>query len=187
DSETGRQAIRPDLRAIHAAVAIDVGQLLDRAVRPGLGSLLVPLVRLNSPHHAVELPRLVQLLDVVLPFQVVALQLTDEELPALIPADARRLADERLARDQLDAKPRGDPEVPSTLLGRKRPGGIVRLRNLAAGRARDSQQQEWSAQVPGVVHRVSPFLSAILTLSGPQHHAAAPLPDATSTRCRRRS
>src|SRR5262249_17118233 len=61
--ETGRQAIGPDLRAIHATVAIEVGQPLDRAVRPGLGSLLVPLVRLDPPHHAVELPRLVQLFD----------------------------------------------------------------------------------------------------------------------------
>src|SRR5262249_14266078 len=115
DSEAGRQAIGPALRAIHAAVAIDVGQPLDRAVRPGLGRLLVPLVRLDPPHHAVELPRLIQLLDVVLPFQVVAVQLADEELTALIPAHARRLADERLARDQLDAIPRGDPESAGAL------------------------------------------------------------------------
>src|SRR5262249_27982369 len=163
DPEAGRQAIGPDLRAIHATVAIEVGQPLDRAVRLGLRGLLVPLVRLDPPHHAIELPGPVQLLDVVLPFLVVPVQLADEELPALIPAHARRLADERLARDQLDAKPLGDPESPGTLLGGKWPGGIARLRDLAAGRARDSQQQEWSPQVPGVVHRFFPVLSVRLT------------------------
>src|SRR5262249_22310873 len=140
DPETGRQAIGPDLRAIHAAVAVDVAQSLDRAVCLSLRSPLVPLVRLNPPHHAVELPRPVQLLDVVLTFQVVAVELTDEELPPLIPAQARRLADERLARDQLDAKPLRDPEVPGTLVRGKRFGGIPRFRDLAAGRARDSEQ-----------------------------------------------
>ena len=143
DPEAGRQAIGPDLRAVHAAVAVDVVQSLDRAVRLGVRSLLVPLVRLDPPHHAVELPGPVQLLDVVLPFQVVAVQLADEESPTLIPAHARGLADERLARHQLDAKPRGYLESPGTLVRGERSGGIVRFRNLAADRARhrDAEQE----------------------------------------------
>src|SRR5262249_27768148 len=44
DPETGRQAIGPDLGAVHAAVTIGVVQSLDRAVRLVLRSLLVPLV-----------------------------------------------------------------------------------------------------------------------------------------------
>src|SRR5262249_40668782 len=116
DPETGRQTIGPDLRAVHSAVAIDVVHSLDRAVRLGLRRSLVPLVRLDPPHPAVELPRPVKLLDIVLPFQVVAVQFADEELPALIPADARRLTNERLARNRLDAKPCGDLESPGTLV-----------------------------------------------------------------------
>jgi hypothetical protein len=86
DPETGRQPIGPDLRAIDATVAVGVAQLLDGAVRLGLRRLLVPLVRLDPAHHPVELPALVQLLDVILPLQVVAVQFGDEELPAFIPA-----------------------------------------------------------------------------------------------------
>src|SRR6185437_3914268 len=162
-------AIGPDLRAIHAAAAIEGVQQPDRAIRLGLRGLLVPLVRLDPPHHAVELPGPVQLLDVVLPFQVVAVQLADEESPSLIPAHARPLADERLTRDQIDAKPLGDLEAPDTLLGRKRFGGIVRLRELAADCARHSEPQEWNTQVPGVVHRVPSVESVPLTLSRPPY------------------
>ena len=106
DSETGRQPIGPDKGAVHAAIAIEVVQSLDRAVRLGLGGLLVPLVRLDPAHHPVELPAPVQLLDVVLPFQVVAVQFGDEELPALIPAHARRLVEERLARHHIGVEGR---------------------------------------------------------------------------------
>src|SRR5204863_6449623 len=87
----------------------------------------------NPPHDAVELAGLVQLLDVVLTFEVVAVQLANEELSALIPAHARRLANEWLARHQLQAKPVRQLECLFAVLRRERFRGVGRLGDLSVG------------------------------------------------------
>jgi hypothetical protein len=61
--------------------------------------------------------------------------------------------EERLARDQLDAKPGRDLEPPGTLLPGKRARGIVRSWDLAAGRARDAEDEQTNTQCRGAVHR----------------------------------
>src|SRR5262249_26946960 len=97
DPVAGRHVIGPDVRPVHVPVAVRIAQSLDRAIRPGLSGPLGLLVGLNPPHDAVEFAGLVQLLDVVLTFEVVAVQFANEELPAFVPAHARWLADDRLA------------------------------------------------------------------------------------------
>src|SRR5262249_9217579 len=118
DPMTGGQTIGPDVGLVHASVPLRSAQTLDRAVRPGGSGLLGFFIGLNPPHDTVQLAGFVQLLDVVLTFEVVAVQLANEELSAFIPAHTGWLANDRFARHQLQAETVGQLDGLFAVLGR---------------------------------------------------------------------
>ena len=137
-----RQSLRPHHRLVHAPVAVRIRQQLHHAERARLRRLLELRVRLYAAHLRVELAGLVQLLDVELPREIVAVQLAHKHPPMLIPAHARRRRDERLTRDDLHAKPLRQPERRRAFLRRARLRRVIRLGNLRAGEARDEAHRE---------------------------------------------
>ena len=115
DAEAGRQVVSPGVGPVHAPIAIGVVQELDPAVGlfPGLGQGLWS--RVDPPDFLVQLSRLVQLDDVEMPLEVVAVNLADEQAALFIPGDARGVGDERLTGDQLDLQPLRKLKAPQAL------------------------------------------------------------------------
>jgi hypothetical protein len=138
DPVAGGQVVGEDRRLVHHAVAVGVGEELDRAVGGGVGLFLGLGRRGDPPHLHVELPGLVGLLDVELPLEVVAVEFGDEEPALRIPADARRLVDERLGRNELHLQSRGHAEGGMRILRRERLGGVGGFWDLGQGRLREA-------------------------------------------------
>jgi hypothetical protein len=102
DAVTRRQSVRPHDGFVHDSVAIGVAQELHGAVGFGLGFLFGLLAGLDAAHFEVELAGFVQLVDVILAFDVVAVQFADKAAAFVIPADAGGLVDERFAGEEAD-------------------------------------------------------------------------------------
>ena len=88
-----RQVVGPDVGAVDAPVAVGVDESFDHAARFGVGLFLGLRIRLDAADDAIELACLVQFFDVVLPFQVISVQLTNVEPPMFVPAHARWFMD----------------------------------------------------------------------------------------------
>ena len=141
DSVAGGQVVGEDRRLVHHAVAVGVGEQFDRAVGLGVRLGLGLRRRGNPPHLRVELAGLVGLLDVELPLEVVAMEFRDEEPALRIPADARRLVDKRLSRDELHLQSRGHAEGGMRILWRERPGPVGGFWDLGDRRLRQARGQ----------------------------------------------
>ena len=141
DPVAGGQVVGEDRRLVHHAVAVGVGEQLDRAVGRGFGLGLGLWRRGDPPHLHVELPGLVGLLDVELSLEVVAVEFRDEEPALRIPADARRLVDQRLGRDELHLQSRRHAERGMRIPRRERPGRVGGLRDLGDRRLRQARGQ----------------------------------------------
>ena len=141
DPVAGGQVVGEDRRLVHHAVAVGVGEQFDRAVGLGVRLGLGLRRRGNPPHLRVELAGLVGLLDVELPLEVVAMEFRDEEPALCIPADARRLVDKRLSRDELHLQSRGHAEGGMRILWRERPGRVGGFRDLGHRRLLEARGQ----------------------------------------------
>ena len=104
DAEAGRQPVGPHLGVIHHAVAVGVDQTLDGAELFLLGSAHGVLIGGDAPYDTVKLSGLVQLLNVELALDIVAVQFADKEIAMRVPADAGGLADERLGGYQFQTE-----------------------------------------------------------------------------------
>ena len=112
---------------IHHAVAVGVDQPLDGAELFLLGAAHGVLVGGDAPDDTVELSGLVQLLDVELALDIVAVQFADEEVAVRVPADAGGLADERLGGDQFQPEAGREVHELGTFGGGERLGCISRF------------------------------------------------------------
>ena len=133
DPVAGWETICKHHRPVHHPVAIIVVQSFNRAICLGLRSLLGIIRGLDATHLAIEQARLVELLDVCLTFEVVAVELAHIESPLGIPTDARRFADQGLGGHQLHLQACGQAKALLGVRRRKRPGGICWPRNLCRG------------------------------------------------------
>ena len=126
DAITWRQPVSPDHGLVHHAIAIRVTQQFHRAVSLGLGLFPGLLTGLNAPHLHVQFAGLVQFIEIVLPLDIVTVQLAHKQPAALVPAHAGRLGDQRLTGEKFDLHSCGNLEGFRAFGGRQRPGGIVR-------------------------------------------------------------
>jgi hypothetical protein len=147
DAVAGRQSVRPHDGFVHDSVAIGVAQEFHGAVGFGLGLLLGRLAGLDATHFQVELAGFVQLVDVVLPFDVVAVQFADKAAALVIPADAGWLVDERFAGEEADLIACGQLKLLRAFGWRERLWRIVRAGDFGqGGRSVEKRGQRDEAQ-----------------------------------------
>ncbi len=183
-----RDIVRPHHDFVHAPVTVPVTQQLERTGLPFPRLRLHPGAHPDPPNRGVQLAGLVQLGDVEMAFQVVTVNLGHEEPAVLVPRHAAWIPDERLARDEVDAKPLRQVEVLHALFRTERPGGVVGLGDL--GPQRESrhdrcQRQDFPPPFHGGERSLGPGARSIpkrnehgsrqITLaSGPNHVSLSP-------------
>ena len=132
DAVAGRQAVGPNRRPVHAPVAVGVLQELHGAVLLLLRLLNGLGVGGDAAHGLVEHAGLVQLQDVEVALQVVAVDLADEDPPPGVEGHGRRVGHQRLGGHQLDAEPGRQGKPFKALLRLQRPRGVGGQLDLAA-------------------------------------------------------
>ena len=137
----GRQVVGENFRRVHDTVAVAVAQKPDRAVSSGPGRLLGLLVGLDAAHFAVELAGLVQFLDVVLAFEIVAVEFAHKKPAVLVPTNAGWFANERFAGDEFETEARRQLHESGALGGGQRLGRVGRPLDFGTQRRGQTKDQ----------------------------------------------